>query len=157
MDRETAVNAEERLRALGIGLPDPPKPLGAYVEAVPVGELLFLSGVLPVENGTLKFSGRIGSELTVEDGRAAARLAALNALALARVHLGSLNEVKRVVRLAVSLVAVAEFREHAKVADGASEVLRDVFGAEKTSVRMVTGALSLPAGATVVVELILAI
>jgi|SRR5215469_6684749 len=148
-------SAEQSLKALGIDLPPPPTPLGAYVEAVRTGNLLFLSGTLPVEGGTPKFIGRIGGELTLEEGRLAARLAALNALAAAREHLGSLNRVSRVVRLTASLVTTPEFRQHAKVADGASELLAKVFGPKKTSTRMIYGVASLPVGVCVVVELIL--
>src|SRR6266850_3545003 len=79
--------AEERLRDLGIDLPHPPAPLGAYVEAVQTGNLLFLSGTLPLEDGIPKFVGRVGGELSTEDGRRATHLAALNALAAAREHL----------------------------------------------------------------------
>jgi enamine deaminase RidA (YjgF/YER057c/UK114 family) len=147
--------AEERMQALGIELPAPPVPLGAYVEAVESGNLLFLSGTLPVESGVPRFQGRIGGELSIEEGREATRLAALNALAAAREHLGSLDKVSRAVRLAVSLVATPEFRQHAKVADAASELLGSVFGPDKTSTRMVYGTYSLPAGVCVVVELIL--
>ena len=115
--------AEQRLQDLGINLPRPPSPLGAYVEAVQSGNLLFLSGTLPIEGGVPKFLGRIGSELSVEEGRRATRLATLNALALAKEHLGSLDRVTRVVRLGVSLVTTPEFREHPKVADAASELM----------------------------------
>jgi enamine deaminase RidA (YjgF/YER057c/UK114 family) len=150
-------SAEKRLQELETDLPAAPKPLGAYVPAVQVGELLFLSGTLPLENGVPKFQGRIGAELSIADGRAAARLAALNALALARQHLGSLDHVTRVVRLTVSLATTPEFRDHAKVADGASELLASVFGADKASTRMVAGVATLPAGVPVVVEVMLAI
>src|SRR5205807_5345149 len=91
--------AEERLRDLGIDLPHPPRPLGAYVEAAQTGSLLFLSGTLPLEGGIPKFVGRVGGELSIEDGRRATHLAALNALAAAREHLGSLDRMTRVVRL----------------------------------------------------------
>ena len=149
--------AEERLRDMGIDLPRAPTPLGAYAEAVQTGNLLFLSGTLPLENSIPKFLGRIGGELSLEDGRRATRLAALNALALAREHLGSLDRVTRLVRLAVSLVTAPEFRQHPKVADAASELLATVFGPGKTSTRMVYGMTSLPAGVCVAVELILEI
>lgn len=139
-----------------VTLPPAPKPLGAYVEAVKVGSLLFLSGALPMEHGAPKFTGRIGADLGVEEGRAAARLAALNALALAKQYLGSLDHVTRVVRLMVWLVTKPDFREHAKVADGASELLAEVFGKERASTRMVAGVVSLPAGACAAVEMVLA-
>jgi len=148
---------ERSLQQLGIVLPSAPKPLGAYVPAVQVGNLLFLSGTLPLQDGVRKFSGRIGDDLSIEDARSAARLAALNALALARQHLGSLDKVTRVVRLTVSLVTTSEFRDHAKVADGASELLASVFGADKSSTRMVSGVASLPAGVSVVTEVLLAV
>src|ERR1700730_5901597 len=153
----TNVSAEQRLKDLGIVLPRPPTPLGAYVEAVQAGKLLFLSGTLPVEGGVPKFLGRIGGELSVEDGRRATRLAALNALAIAKEHLGSLDKVTRVVRLGVSLVTTPDFREHPKVADAASELLVSVFGADKTSTRLVFGMASLPLGVCAVVEIILEI
>src|ERR1700679_3263342 len=145
-------SAEQRLKDLGINLPHPPTPLGAYVEAVQSGNLLFLSGTLPVEGGIPKFLGRIGGDLSVEDGRRATRLAALNALALAKEHLGSLDRITRVVRLGVSLVTAPDFLDHPKVADAASELLVSVFGADKTSTRLVFGMASLPVGVCVVLE-----
>jgi len=148
----TNASAEQRLKDLGIDLPRPSTPLGTYVEAVQTGNLLFLSGTLPVEDGVPKFLGRIGGELSVEDGRRATRLAGLNALALVKEHLGSLDRVTRVVRLGVSLVTTPEFREHPKVADAASELLVSVFGADKTSTRLVFGMASLPVGVCVVLE-----
>ena len=147
-------SAERRLRDLGITLPAAPTPLGAYVETVQSGNLLFLSGTLPVEGGAPKFIGRIGGELSVENGRRATRLATLNALALAKEHLGSLDRVTRVVRLGVSLVTSPEFREHPQVADAASELLVSVFGADKTPTRLVFGMGSLPVGVCVVLEII---
>jgi len=148
----TNASAEQRLLALDIDLPRAPVPLGAYVEAIQTGNLLFLSGTLPVEGGIPKFLGRIGGELSVDEGRRAARLAAINALALVKEHLGSLDRVARVVRLGVSLATTSEFREHPKVADAASELLVSVFGADKSSTRLVLGAASLPLGACVVLE-----
>jgi len=151
----TNASAEQRLREFGIELPAPPSPLGAYVEAVQTGKLLFLSGTLPLENGTPKFVGPIGGGLSIEDGRRATQLATLNALAAARQLLGSLDRVTRVVRLAVALLTTPEFRQHPMIADAASELLATVFGADRTSTRMVFGAASLPLQVCVVVELIL--
>ncbi len=94
-------SAEQRLKELGIKLPAPPEPFGTYVEAVQTGNLLFLTGMLPTEGSTAKFVGRLGAELDAESGRKAAHLAALNALAVARQHLGSLDKVTRIVRLCV--------------------------------------------------------
>src|SRR4026209_2665787 len=101
--RETSrpANAEQRLKRLAIKLPAPPEPFGTYVEAVQTGNLLFLTGMLPTVGREAKFIGRIGAELDVEAGHKAARVAALNALAVARRHLGSLDRVTRFVRLGV--------------------------------------------------------
>src|SRR5690349_20333648 len=90
-----------RLRDLGIVLPDPPTPLGAYVESADAGELLFLSGMLPVVHGALAVAGRLGATLAVADGQKAARIAALNALAVAQQHLGNLDRVTKLVKLTV--------------------------------------------------------
>jgi enamine deaminase RidA (YjgF/YER057c/UK114 family) len=148
---------EQMLKASGIVLPSAPKPLGAYVEAVQVGNLLFVSGALPLEGGVPKFLGRVGAEISIEEARSAARLAALNALALVRQQLGSLDKVRRVARLTVTLATTPEFRDHPKVADAASELLAAVFGADRASTRMVSGVMSLPKGACAVVEIILAV
>src|SRR5215470_2321184 len=95
-------SAEQRLKELGIKLPAPPEPFGTYAEAAQTGNLLFLTGMLPTEGRTAKFIGRVGAELDVETGRKAAYLATLNALAVTREHLGSLDKVTRIVRLGVS-------------------------------------------------------
>jgi enamine deaminase RidA (YjgF/YER057c/UK114 family) len=153
----TSIDAEQRLQELRIELPQAPKPFGAYVESVQSGALLFLSGTLPLEDGASRFYGRIGDNLNVDDGRNAARMAALNALALAKAHLNSLNRVRRVIRLGVSLVTTESFREHPKVADGASELLEAVFGVDKMSTRLVLGMHSLPLGLCVELEMILEI
>jgi enamine deaminase RidA (YjgF/YER057c/UK114 family) len=150
----SALTAEGRSKELGIELPLPPQPLGAYVEAVQTGNLLFLSGTLPVEAGKAKYVGRVGAELTVEEGAAATRLAALNSLALAREHLGSLDKVTKVVRLSVALVATPDFQAHPRVADGASELLVSIFGRERISTRAVLGVSSLPLGACVETEIV---
>ena len=110
--------------------------------------------MLPTEGSSAKFIGRVGAELDVETGRKAAQLAALNVLAVARQHLGSLDKVTRIVRLGVSVATVGDVREHPKVADGASELLQDVFGREKNPSRLVYGVTNLPLGTPVELELI---
>ena len=146
--------AEERLKEFGIKLPSPPEPFGIYAEAVQTGNLLFLTGMLPTEGRAAKFIGRVGAELDVEAGRKAARLAALNGLAVARGYLGSLDKVTRVVRLGVSVVTSGDVREQPKVADGASELLQDIFGKDKNPSRLVYGVASLPLGTPVALEII---
>jgi len=146
--------AEQRLKDLGIDLPTPPQPFGTYVEAVQTGNLLFLSGMLPTEGRSAKFIGRVGAELDVETGRKAAYLAGLNALAVAREHLGSLDKVTRVIRLGVLVATAGDVRDQPKVADAASDLLQDVFGKDKNPCRMVYGVASLPLGTPVELELI---
>src|SRR5438045_7645423 len=146
--------AEQRLRELGIELPAPPEPFGTYAEAVQTGNLLFLTGMLPTEGRAAKFIGRVGAELDVETGRKAAYLAALNGLAVAREYLGSLDKVTRIIRLGVLVATSGDFRDQPKVADGASELLQDIFGKGKNPSRLVYGVASLPLGTPVELELI---
>jgi len=143
---------EGRLAKLGIQLPGAPTPLGSYVEAVQVGNLLFLSGMLPVVEHKAAYVGRVGRELDAETGRVAARIAALNALAALKNHLGTLNRVKRVVRLAVFMATAGDFNADPGVADAASDLLRDVFGEENMAVRSVIGVASLPLGVPIELE-----
>jgi enamine deaminase RidA (YjgF/YER057c/UK114 family) len=153
-DGSRPAGAEQRLKVLGIELPAPPEPFGTYAEAVQTGRLLFLTGMLPTEGRSAKFLGRVGAELGADAGRDAARMAALNALAVARRHLGSLDKVTRIVRLGVYVATSGDFRDHPRVADGASGLLQDVFGAEKNPSRMVYGVASLPLGTPIELEII---
>jgi enamine deaminase RidA (YjgF/YER057c/UK114 family) len=153
-DGSLLASAEQRLKELGITLPAPPEPFGAYVEAVQTGNLLFLSGMLPTEGHEARFIGRVGAELDVEAGRRAAFLAALNVLAVARQHLGSLDNVTRVVRLGVAVATAGDVREQPQVADAASKLLQDVFGKDMSPCRLVYGVASLPLGTPVELEVI---
>jgi enamine deaminase RidA (YjgF/YER057c/UK114 family) len=148
-------SAERRLQEFGIELTPAPTPFGAYVESVQTGNLLYLSGMLPAVGHEPKFVGRLGKEFDVEQGREAARIATLNVLSAARKHLGSLDRVTNVVKLAVYLAAEGDFLAHPKVADASSELLRDVFGADKLPVRIVLGVASLPLGMPVELEVVL--
>jgi enamine deaminase RidA (YjgF/YER057c/UK114 family) len=148
------ITAEQKLKELGVELPEPPEPFGVYVEAVQTGNLLFLTGMLPTEGRRAKFVGRLGAELNVEEGRKAARLAATNALAVARQYLGSLDKVTRIVRLGVSVATSGDVRDHPKVADGASELLQSVLGKERNPSRLVYGVASLPLGVPIGLEVI---
>jgi enamine deaminase RidA (YjgF/YER057c/UK114 family) len=149
-----ANTAEQRLKELGIELPAPPAPFGTYVEAVQTGNLLFLTGMLPTSGREALFVGRVGAELDVQAGYKAARVAALNGLAVVRKHLGSLDKVTRVVRIGVSVATSGDVRNHPQVADGASELLQEVFGKERNPCRLVIGVASLPLGTPVEIELI---
>ena len=147
-------SADRRLQELGIQLPAAPTPFGSYVEALQTGNLLFLSGMLPVVDHKPKYVGRLGKELDAEMGRDAVRAAAMGALATAREHLGSLDRVTRVVRLGVFLATSGDFFDQPRVADAASDLFRDVFGADKLAVRLVIGVASLPLGLPVELEVI---
>ena len=143
-----------RLRELGLVLPQAPSPLGGYVEVSQVGSLLFISGTLPLIDRKLVICGRLGANLSVDQGRQAARLAALNALAAAQEYLGDLNRLKKLVKLTVQLVTTEDFVEHAAVADGASDLFVKLFGTENGHARVVYGVQSLPIGTPAVVEVI---
>ena len=145
-------NAESRLASLGIELPPPPTPLGSYVETVQSGRVVYLSGVLPVIGHEPRFIGRLGRDLNIEQGREAARLATLNLLSAVRHHLGSLDNVSRVIKLTAYLMTEPGFNMLPKVADASTDLLRDVFGEDKLPVRMVLGVASLPLGVPVVIE-----
>jgi len=153
-NKAVAGGPSSRLSDLGIVLPAPPTPLGAYVESSDAGDLLFLSGTLPVVNRKLGISGRLGENLSVKEGQEAARIAALNALAVAKEHLGDLDRLKKLVKLTVLLATTEQFIDHAPVADGASDLFVKIFGPEAGHVRLVYGVQSLPIGAPVIVDVI---
>lgn len=141
-----------RLRELGLVLPEPPRPLGHYVAAVRTGSLLVLSGMLPLEHGAPTAVGRIGDRISIDEGRAAARLAALNGLAAAAAALNSVDRIRRVVRATVSMATTPDFVAHATVADGASDLFASLFDEGHT--RVAVGAYSLPLGASIMLDLI---
>ena len=153
-EKAPAAGAEQRLKDLGITLPPPPTPFGAYVEAVKMGKLLFLSGMLPVVDRKPQFIGRLGGEVSIDDGRKAAEIATLSGLAAIKEYLGSLDKVTGVAKLGVYIATEGDIRDHPKVADGASELLLKVFGAEMLSGRVVLGVASVPLGMPIEIELV---
>lgn len=144
----------EKMDALGIKLPTPPTPLGNYVETSLTGNLLFTSGILPFVNGRLLFTGRLGADVTVEQGQEATRAAALNVLAAASHFLGDVNRIYKVIRLGVTLATTEAFTQHARVADGASDLFTQVFGKEPGHTRLVSGVYSLPARTPVILDVV---
>jgi enamine deaminase RidA (YjgF/YER057c/UK114 family) len=128
---------EERLRVLGIELPPAAPPVGDYVPTIIVGNLLLMSGQVPWIAGDLKFKGKIGAELNVEQGYQAFRLSALNAISQIRKALGSLDRVKQIVRLEGTMGCAPGFQDQARVLDGASNVVNQVFGPRGRHTRMV--------------------
>jgi enamine deaminase RidA (YjgF/YER057c/UK114 family) len=146
------MGAEENLKRLGIDLPPAAKPVANYVTSVRVGDTLYTSGHLPPAAEGLRTAGKLGRDLTVEEGYKAARATALAILATARAALGSLDRIARVVKVVCLVNALPEFTEHPRVANGCSDLLAEVFGEEGRGVRTAFGAGSLPNGAVVEIE-----
>jgi enamine deaminase RidA (YjgF/YER057c/UK114 family) len=153
----TAMSYEAKLKDLGLQLPPPPQPVATYIPAVRAGDLLFLSGVLPMRDGQLAFSGKLGRELTVEEGMEAAKLCLLNALAIAKQELGSLDRIRRVVKVVGHVASAEGFVQQPQVLNGASDLLVAVFGESGRHARVAVGAAELPRRAPVEIEVILSI
>lgn len=148
------MSAEENLKKLGITLPTPAKPVAAYVPAVRTGNLVYVAGQVPVRDGKITLHGLVGLNLSIEQGQEEAKQCALNALAQLRHELGSLDKVARIVRVGVFVACTMGFTEHAKVANGASELFLAVFGEAGRHARTTVGVPGLPLGAAVEVEVI---
>jgi len=149
------MNAEAKLNELGIDLPAPPSPIGNYVGGVRVGNLLFMSGCGPRKLDNSSITGKVGRDLTTEQGYDAARLVGLNMLANVKDQLGSLDKVKRVVKVLGMVNADPEFKEHPKVINGFSDLMVEVFGDPGRGGRSAVGMGSLPGQIAVEVEMIL--
>ncbi len=145
---------EEKLRELGLTLPAPPKPVANYVPAVRVGDLLFLSGVLPSRDGQLIMTGKLGQNLSIEQGVEAARVAVLNGLSIIRHEAGSLDRVKRIVKMVGHIASAPGFTDQPQVLNGASDLLVSLFGDAGRHARVAVGAAELPRQAPVEIELI---
>jgi enamine deaminase RidA (YjgF/YER057c/UK114 family) len=145
---------EQRITELGITLPDVPEPRWAYRAGVRSGNLLFISGQIANEGGRILYPGKLGREVDVPTGALAARGCALHALAIARKMLGSLDDVAQVVKLTVFVASAEGFGDQPTVANGASELLRDVFGDLGLGARSAVGVAELPLGASVEAEFI---
>ncbi|HET6385497.1 MAG TPA: RidA family protein [Armatimonadota bacterium] len=145
---------EDRLREMGVTLPEPAAPVAAYVPCVRTGSLVFVSGQIPRRAGLLLYPGKLGAEVTVEQGQEAARAAVINALAALKAEVGSLDRVRRIVRLNGFVAAAPDFPDHSKVIDGASVFLQQVFGEAGKHSRIAVGMASLPLNAPVEIDLI---
>jgi enamine deaminase RidA (YjgF/YER057c/UK114 family) len=137
-------SARSQLRALGIELPPAPKPVGAYVSVIRTGNLVITSGQLPWQGERLAYTGKLGSQLSVEQGYEAARLCAINAIAQLEAELSDLARVRRIVRVEGYVHCAAGFREHPRVLDGASELLLAVFGDKGRHTRTALGIHEMP-------------
>ncbi|MEK6586275.1 MAG: RidA family protein [Nitrospirota bacterium] len=145
---------EQKLTQLGLELPAPPKPVANYVPAVRVGNLLFLSGVLPSRDGQLIMTGKLGQNLSIDQGMEAARVAVLNGLSIIRQEAGSLDRVKRIVKMVGHIASAPGFTDQPQVLNGASDLLVSLFGDAGRHARVAVGAAELPRQAPVEIELI---
>jgi enamine deaminase RidA (YjgF/YER057c/UK114 family) len=148
------VGAEQQLAALGIELPVAPTPVASYIPVVVSGAFAFVSGQVPLSEGRLLATGKLGAELDAEAGADAARRCALQALAALRAELGTLDRIRRIVKLTVFVASAPGFTDQPKVANGASDLLGDVFGELGRHARSAVGVPELPMGAPVEVEVI---
>ena len=148
---------EAIVEQLGITLPPAPKPVANYVPVVRVGDLLFLSGVLPSRDGQLIMTGKLGADLSVEQGVESARTAALNALAIVKAEAGSLDRVKRIVKMVGHIASAPGFTDQPQVLNGASDLFVRIFGEAGRHARVAVGAAELPRRAPVEIELIVQI
>lgn len=148
------MSMDAKLKALNLELPAAPKPVANYVPVVQAGDLLFLSGVLPSRDGQLIMTGKLGQSLTIEQGIEAAKVAALNALAIIQSEVGSLDKVKRIVKMVGHIASAPGFTDQPQVLNGASDLLVAVFGDAGKHARVAVGAAELPRQAPLEIELI---
>ena len=148
------MSARERLEALGFALPAPPEPAGAYTRAVRTGNLVFVAGQLPLADGEMAFSGKLGEDLSVEEGYQACRLCALNALSVLAAETGSLDGIRQIVRLTGFVCSSEGFTDQAAVVNGASDLMKAVLEDRGVHARLAVGVVELPLGAAVELEVI---
>jgi enamine deaminase RidA (YjgF/YER057c/UK114 family) len=148
---------EKKMREMGIEIPDAPEPIACYVPAVQTGNLVFVSGQGCKRDGTLVHQGKLGKELTVEEGYEAAAVAAINCLAILKAHLGNLDRIKRIVKLLGFVASAPGFDKQPYVINGASELLANVFGEKGRHARSAIGVNELPSGIPVEIEIIVEI
>ncbi len=145
---------EEKLTTLNIILPTPPKPAGSYIPVVKTGNLLFVSGQIPMKEGKIVFQGKVPTNVSVEDAQKAAKLCIINALAQIKSELGSLEKISRIVRISGFVNSSQDFSEQPKVINAASDLLFEIFGENGKHSRIAVGVASLPLNSTVEIDLI---
>ena len=148
----TEMSAEQRLIQMGLTLPEPPQPAGAYVRARRSGDIIYVAGQIPTVDGEVRYSGKVGADLTLEEGYEAAKLCGLNALAVLRAEAGSLNNIAQLVRVAGFVCSADGFTDQPKVINGASELFAEVLGEAGRHARVAVGVNELPLGSAVEVE-----
>jgi enamine deaminase RidA (YjgF/YER057c/UK114 family) len=144
---------ENKLKELKIELPEAPKPAGSYVPAVVCGRMVFVAGQLPSLNGELKYTGKVGKDLTAEDAYEAAKLCAINALGVLKSYLGDLDKIEQIVRIGGFVNSADGFTMQPKVINGASDLMVSIFGETGKHARAAVGVNELPLNAAVEVEM----
>lgn len=157
MERRAVMSISEKLKKMNIVLPPPPAPVAAYVPAVTAGDLVFVSGMLPLRDGKLIYQGKLGREVTVEQGVECARVAVLNALAVLQQQIGNLDRIKQVVRLGGFIASDEGFTGQPQVLNGASLLMVEIFEEKGKHARAAVGAAELPLNAPVEIEMIVQI
>ncbi len=145
---------EEKIAQLGFSIPAAPKPLASYIPAIRTGDLVFTAGQLPMKDGSLAYKGKLGKELTEEDGKKAAQVCALNCLSVIKGEIGNLDNISNVIKLTVFVSSAEGFINHPQVANGASDLIKEIFGENGKHVRSAVGVAELPLGAPVEIEMI---
>ncbi len=148
---------EEKLESLSISLPTPPKPAGSYIPVVVSKSLVFVSGQIPIKDGKVAFVGKVPSEQSIENAQEAAKLCAINALALLKAELGNLDKIQKIVKVSGYVNSEQNFSEHPKVINAASDFLYKVFGEKGKHTRIAIGANSLPLDSSVELDMIVEI
>ena len=145
---------EERLKALNIVLPTPPKPAGSYVPVTISGKIVYVSGQIPIDGGKITHKGKVPSPQSIEEAQRAARLCIINALAQLKSEIGSLDKVARILKVSGFVNSSPDFTEQPKVINAASDLLVEIFGEKGKHSRVAIGAASLPLDSTVEIDMI---
>lgn len=145
---------EEKLKELGIEIPEPPKPLAAYVPAVQVDNFIYTSGQIPFVSGELKYKGKIGKDLSIEEGYEAAKVCIINCLSVIKGQIGSLDNIEQVIKVTGYVNSAPGFTDQPKVINGASELLGEIFGEAGLHARAAVGVNELPIDSAVEIEMI---
>ena len=148
------MSPEDKLRELGIELPEAPDPLGSYTPLLRIGNLVFLSGMLPLIQGRLTRQGKVGIDVNLDEAKEDARVATVNALSVLKAHIGSLDKVKRCIKITGYVASDPDFLEQPKVLNAASDLIFEIFGEKGKHVRTTVGVNVLPFNSPLEIEFI---
>ncbi len=148
---------EKKIEELGLNLPEPPQPLAAYVPALLASDFVFTAGQIPIYKGQLKYTGKLGADVTLDEGKKAAEICALNCLSAVKGVIGELKRIEQVIKLTVFVNSAEGFTDQPAVANGASELMEKIFGQNGMHARSAVGVNELPKNASVEIEMIVKI